>query len=1181
MTMWFAIIVGIVCAAAPAGFADDKRRIEIRGEWFYVNGEAFLVKGVGYSPSRPGQLPWTSTLSPDVMAEDFAKIREAGFNTIRTWAPLSREQLALARQHDLMVLQGIWVNPRGNYLSDTFQTQMLQIINQEVSRVKEAGNVLAVLVGNELLPERVFLAGVAQTDALLKRAYEAVKNADPKRLVSYANWPQLSALDLSVWDLVCMNLYPYEPSSVAHSLTFRGYIEYLKRTVAKTKPLVITELGLSVSPKPSAHPRPGYGDASLTPEQQAQQVLSLWDQAYQAGAQGACIFEWNDEWWKQHDYEGDERRHDENDPEEWFGMVAFEEATQTTPAPRPLFHALKAYNQAVVISPVSDENYEEAVPVAVYAEEAVHSIRVRVGKQKWRSAAQVSKHWWKAQVALGKISSAKHIRVIIEARGAKGKTLVKHERVIWAGMRDPARDLTITTDQDRYEVDGKLVPLKFLIEVHTDGKPVAGQEVFYSVTEPQDKTDHAYVSKTDEAGRISTQYLLREPGLVTLAAGTAPDQHRATRRVGTEKPFIVERKAQRPAEAVKPHQPSMWEQRAAGVIGKALSHPEPSFTLFDPGSEDVVEYARYGRFQGVGTTQYRYEILDREGLASAVGEGIYPNEYSVLRDPAYQRLLRAKKLEGSVWDYTHHADAQLAFFKWADSSEESGGVKQFFTATALERAGLLQAAAKAYYAVVIHFPEAVGWTEFQTPWYVGVTARDKLEALLREHPELGMRLVGAKITIERGFDNDVDNDIVTPYPGRLVQVSPEDVNPPSQDLSHMATKRVIGKGRVQLRQYENGHWRLEVGGKPWVVRGLSYSVAAVGESHDEGTFKDWMTADRNGNKVLDSFETFVDANRNNKHEPNEPVVGDFKLMKDAGINTLRLYHHAANKPLLAKLHQDYGFMMLMGDLVGMYTVGSGAKWEDGTDYLDPAQRKRMTQSVRQMVREYKDEPYVLMWVLGNENNYGGVHGIVGGRGNAAQHPKEFYQFLNELAEWIHKEDPDHPVAISNGEWLHLDVAAAHAPAIDVFGANLYRGAHGFGRSFYEAVQSFMDKPVLITEYGCPAYNSIKPREGDRGQMLYHFGNWIDLEDNMAGRGTGNALGGVLFEWVDEWWKAGQPPRYSPKVQETTPNWSGPFQDGKNYEEWYGVTSQGDGSHSPFLRQLRQAYELYQALWTSN
>jgi len=95
-----------------------------------------------------------------------------------------------------------------------------------------------------------------------------------------------------------------------------------------------------------------------------------------------------------------------------------------------------------------------------------------------------------------------------------------------------------------------------------------------------------------------------------------------------------------------------------------------------------------------------------------------------------------------------------------------------------------------------------------------------------------------------------------------------------------------------------------------------------------------------------------------------------------------------------------------------------------------------------------------------------------------------------------------------------------------------------------------------------------------------MGNWVDLEDNAAGRGSGNAIGGVVFAWVDEWWKAGQPPRFLPKVHETIPNWSGPFAGGKNYEEWYGVASQGDGSLSPYLRQLRSAYFLYEKMWNA-
>ena len=224
---------------------EGPQRIEVRGEWLYVNGEPFLVKGVGYSPFRPGQLPWSSRVSPEVMADDFVRIREAGFNTLRTWAPLSPEQLALARQYGLMVLQGIWVDPQGNYHSDVFQEIAVKTIRQEVERAKESENVLAFLVGNELLPERAFLAGLDHTNVLLKEMYAAAQHADPTRLVSYANWPLLSMLDMSFWDVISFNLYPYEPTSVSHSFGFRGYVEHLKRTVAREKPLIITEVGLS------------------------------------------------------------------------------------------------------------------------------------------------------------------------------------------------------------------------------------------------------------------------------------------------------------------------------------------------------------------------------------------------------------------------------------------------------------------------------------------------------------------------------------------------------------------------------------------------------------------------------------------------------------------------------------------------------------------------------------------------------------------------------------------------------------------------------------------------------------------------------------------------------------------------------------------------------------------------
>ncbi|NQT75332.1 MAG: hypothetical protein HQ566_02295, partial [Candidatus Omnitrophica bacterium] len=324
-----------------------------------------------------------------------------------------------------------------------------------------------------------------------------------------------------------------------------------------------------------------------------------------------------------------------------------------------------------------------------------------------------------------------------------------------------------------------------------------------------------------------------------------------------------------------------------------------------------------------------------------------------------------------------------------------------------------------------------------------------------------------------------------------------------------------------------------------------------------------------GNGRIDAaYDTWVDKNFNNVQDADEEAVGDFELFKQMNCNTVRLYHHASNKELLMDLYNRYGIMVIMGDLLGAYTVGSGASWYEGTDYENPEQRANMMKSVRGMVEEFKDEPYVLFWMLGNENNYGVAN-------NAKKKPTAYYTFANEAAKMIKSIDRDHPVAICNGDLLFLDKFSKVAPDIDIYGANVYRGKHGFGTSFYENVKDICGKPVIITEYGCPSYMEGKTREyAEEKQAEYLKGNWEDIEYNSAGnRGVGNSIGGILFEWLDEWWKA-----YEPSLHDATRNWSGPFPDGWNYEEWLGVAGQGDGENSPFLRQLKKAYFLYQEMW---
>ena len=611
------------------------------------------------------------------------------------------------------------------------------------------------------------------------------------------------------------------------------------------------------------------------------------------------------------------------------------------------------------------------------------------------------------------------------------------------------------------------------------------------------------------------------------------------------------------------------KQIVAPPAAVKVSQLHTKIALYDAGKENFVNYDKYGEFKNIGTKDFQYIVKDQEGLSAAVGEGVYPNTTSVRWDPEFKKALKEKILEGSHWDFVQSPDLEAAFLKWANAPEPQG-VKLFYTAFLLEKSGLIKHAIKCYYSIIVHFPGSYGWTYWHTPWYVGQAAIAKINYLLRRNPQLGYRLEGADINIINGYDNDVSNDIVITNPGKFVKVKMLDKFKPKPSTELLSIKRRLGKGKVHLIQYETGDWQLIVDGKPYVIQAVTYAPTKVGESPDNGTMTNWMEDDFNKNGKIDGpYDVFVDKNRNNKQDTDEPVVGDFKLMQEMGVNTIRLYHqpYKVNKELLRDLYNTYGIRVIMSDFLGKYALGSGAAWNPGTDYNNEEHKKNMMESVTKMVMEFKDEPYILFWLLGNENVYGYAC-------NANTQPDAFFNFTNEVAKMIKSIDPEHPVAICSGDMLYLDKFGKDSPDIDIYGSNVYRGEYGFGR-FWQGVKEETDKPAFITEYGCPAYAEGKPlEEAEELQSNYHAGCWEDIKNNQAFReGAGNALGGVAFEWLDEWWKA-----YEPFVHDTKGLFTGPFPDGYMHEEWLGLSSQGDGKLSPFLRQLRKSYYLYKRLW---
>jgi len=592
------------------------------------------------------------------------------------------------------------------------------------------------------------------------------------------------------------------------------------------------------------------------------------------------------------------------------------------------------------------------------------------------------------------------------------------------------------------------------------------------------------------------------------------------------------------------------------------------------GTVKIVDYTKYGAFQKVGQEKYFYRMHDPDGLSAAIGEGIYPNTGAIYDNPRYKQVKAEGRLEGDHWDFVRTHDLEAAYFKWVTASEP-WGVRLFYLGMVFEKAEMYYEATRAYHALVVHFPKTIAWTYWQTPWYPGQAAIAKIRHIIRSHPELNLDAKWMKIEVKNGYDNDPDNDIFIVYPGKIVQ---KGVIDKVRDTLHLdertdlgGIKQRVGQGKVQLVQYENDHWRIFVEGKPYVIQGLTYAPTKVGQSPDKGTLANWMTEDTNDNGKIDGpYDSWVDTNRNDIQDPDEPTVGDFQLLKDMGVNTLRIYQHPdkINKELLRGMYERYGIRVIVGDFLGKYAIGSGASWSEGTDYENLEHRKNMLESVKKMVMEHKDEPYTLMWLLGNENNYGVAS-------NADKKPQAYYQFVDEVARWIKSVDKDHPVAVSNGDTLFLDVFAKYSPNVDVYAANVYRGDYGFG-SFWEQIHDATGKPAFITEYGCPAYaQHLTYEEAEVAQAEYHRGNLLDIQENLAGNahGMGNSLGGVAFEWMDEWWK-----NYEPFFHDRKSDAIGPFPGGYYFEEWFGLVGQGKGQHSPFQRQLRKSYFVYKEIW---
>jgi len=375
------------------------------------------------------------------------------------------------------------------------------------------------------------------------------------------------------------------------------------------------------------------------------------------------------------------------------------------------------------------------------------------------------------------------------------------------------------------------------------------------------------------------------------------------------------------------------------------------------------------------------------------------------------------------------------------------------------------------------------------------------------------------------------------------------------------------KQGVYIQKLKNQHYVLLVDGRPYIVKGVCYNPIPIGSNHEY----DWWS------------------------DPAKPWIADGKLMKEMGVNTIRLYQAHENstevKQVISDLYKLYGIRTLLGDWLGF--------WEYPCPfYGDKCFQDKIMQRVTEMVNLYKDEPGVLGWILGNENNYSCLGHVnpwsspevdlePDPQKQKALRAKIYYSFVNEISKQVHKLDPNHPVGLGNGELVGLESANRFCQDVDFVACIIYRGKT-FGNLFKSLRMTF-DKPLLLAEFGADCYDAYLKKEDQNMQAFFLESQWMQIYENLANTktGEGNCLGGTIFEWTDEWWKHNQDNPESWKLQDTESSWSNgsyyydiraPGNKNMN-EEWFGVVALSPELEKGINKRIpRKAYYVIREFW---
>ncbi|OGW89324.1 MAG: hypothetical protein A3E74_08575 [Omnitrophica bacterium RIFCSPHIGHO2_12_FULL_44_12] len=275
---------------------------------------------------------------------------------------------------------------------------------------------------------------------------------------------------------------------------------------------------------------------------------------------------------------------------------------------------------------------------------------------------------------------------------------------------------------------------------------------------------------------------------------------------------------------------------------------------------------------------------------------------------------------------------------------------------------------------------------------------------------------------------------------------------------------------------------------------------------------------------------------------------DIPLLRSMGVNTVSLWAELPDgEKLLDKLYNggDQPIYAIMAFEVPL-----------DIDYTDPTTIATYRNNITTYVNKFKGKSAVLAWGIGNETNlhYTGNLGA-------------WYFFANELADAAYLEETAnnstsyHPTMVSNSGMLDFgnvdnysdDISLNH---VDMWGHNAYvkQNYHCYF-DYYDKISA---KPLIITEYGIDAWNTVANHDYPEVQAEWNKNFWLQMTDQC--------IGGTLMAYSDEWWKNGTVSFHNTGGHDTDVQ-----PDNRSDEEWYGVMEIEDNLSAPDIMLPRKTY----------